>query len=79
MRLLGQLIPDRGGIAERLVLLSEEEYQTLMGFVGGTYVNDDIPILKGLRRRLDLAKLVKHLETLTEVLARQESAIDASI
>ena len=75
MRLLGRLVVDGPDAANRLVLLSEEEYQELQAFISGAS-NDDMQILKRLRRRADLARLLKHLETLTEVLARQETGSD---
>ena len=73
MKLLGTLVPERSYATERLLLLSEEEYQELLTLVERPFTWDNMPILKGLRRRGDLARLVKHLETLTEVLARQET------
>lgn len=73
MRLLGTLLPETRCERERLVLLSEEEYQELLTLVERPFTWENMPILKGLRRRGDLARLVKHLETLTEVLAGQEA------
>jgi len=72
MKVLGLLVPETTMYDEFLVLLTKEEYRELLTLREGTGTGDNIPILKGLRRRVSLAKLVKHLETLTEVLARQE-------